>query len=92
MTLECGWHPFQCGWVGITAIFAAGESKVGEVLNCSKFSSLDKILRIISYDLRFLHNLQTKLQNFNDYGNVGLSIKELIISQEHLLKYEYLYC
>ena len=33
---------------------------IGEVLGCSKFSSLDKLLRITSYLIRFIFNLRTK--------------------------------
>ena len=52
-----------------TSIFSmVVESKgIGEVLDCSKFSSLDKVLRITSYLFRFIFNLRTKQKNSNDY-------------------------
>ena len=37
------------------------ESKgIGEVLDCSKFYSLDKLLRITSYLVRFIFNVQSR--------------------------------
>ena len=68
------------------------ESKdISEVLDCSKFSSLDKLLRITSYLLRFIFNLLTKQKNSNDYRSGDLSTEEIIISKEHWLKYEQLF-
>ena len=76
--------------VAKTSIFSAVvESKgIREVLNCSKFSSLDKLLRIISYFVRFIFNLRTKQKNSNDYSSGDLSTEEIVISKEHWLKYE----
>ena len=78
--------------VAKTSIFSAVvESKgIREVLNCSKFSSLDKLLRIISYFVRFIFNLRTKQKNSNDYSSGDLSTEEIVISKEHWLKYEQL--
>ena len=68
------------------------ESKdISEVLDCSKFSSLDKLLRITSYLLRFIFNLLTKQKNSNDYRSGDLSTEEIIISKQHWLKYEQLF-
>ena len=45
-----------------TSIFSVViESKgIGEVLDCSKFYSLDKLLRITSYLVRFIFNVQSR--------------------------------
>ena len=76
-----------------TSIFSVVvESKgIGEVLDCSKFSSLDKLFRITSYLLKFIFNLQTKQKNSNDYRSGDLSTDEIVISKEHWLKYEQLF-
>ena len=65
-----------------TSIFSVVvESKgIGEVLDCSKFSLLDKLFRITSYLLRFIFNLQTKQKNSNDYRSGDLSTEEIVIS------------
>ena len=68
------------------------ESKgIGEVLNCLKYSSLDKLLRIRSYLFRFIFNLRAKQKNSNDYRSGDLSTEEIVISKEHWLKYEQLF-
>ena len=60
--------------VKISIFSVVVESKgIGEVLECSKFSSLDKLLRIISYLVRFIFNLRTKQKNSNDYRSGDLS-------------------
>ena len=76
-----------------TSIFSVViESKgIGEVLDCSKFSSGDKLLRITSYLVRFIFNLRTKQKNSNDYRSCDLSTKEIVVSKEHWLKYEQLF-
>ena len=76
-----------------TSIFSVViESKgIGEVLDCSKFSSVDKLLRITSYLVRFIFNLRTKQKNSNDYRSCDLSTKEIVVSKEHWLKYEQLF-
>ena len=64
---------------------------IGEVLDCSKFSSLDKLLRIRSDLVRFIFNLRTKQKNSNDYRSGDLSTEEIVVSKEHWLKYEQLF-
>ena len=75
-----------------TSIFSVVvESEcIGEVLDCSKFSSFDKLLRITSYLLRFIFNLRTKQKNSSDYRSGDLSTEEMIVSKEHWFKYEQL--
>ena len=63
---------------------------IGEVIDFSKFSSLDKLLPITSYLLRFIFNLRTKQKNSNDYRKNDLSTEEIVISKEYWLKYEQL--
>ena len=63
---------------------------IGEVIDFSKFSSLDKLLPITSYLLRFIFNLRTKQKNSNDYRKNDLSTEEIVISTEYWLKYEQL--
>ena len=68
------------------------ESKgIGEVLDCSKFSSLDKLLRITSYLLRFIFNLWTRQKNYNDFRSGDLPTGEIVIIKEHWVKYEQLF-
>ena len=56
---------------------------IGEVIDFSKFSSLDKLLPITSYLLRFIFNLRTKQKNSNDYRKNDLSTEEIVISKEY---------
>ena len=63
---------------------------IGEVIDFSKFSSLDKLLPITSYLLRFIFNLRTKQKNSNDYRKNDLSTEEIVISTEYWLIYEQL--
>ena len=76
-----------------TSIFSVVvKSKgIGEVFDCLKFSSLDKLLRITSYLVRFIFNLRTKQKNSNDYRSGDLSTEEIVASKEHWLKYEQLF-
>ena len=76
-----------------TSIFSVvvEAKKIREVLDCSKFSSLDKFLRIRSYLVRFIFTLQTKQKNSNDYRSGDLSTEEILVSREHWLKYEQLF-
>ena len=68
------------------------ESKgTGEVLDCSKFSLLDKLLRITSYLLRFIFNLWTRQKNYNDFRSGDLPTGEIVIIKEHWVKYEQLF-
>ena len=64
---------------------------IEEVLDCSKFSSLNKLLRIRSDLVRFIFNLRTKQKNSNDYRSSDLSTEEIVVSKEHWLKYEQLF-
>lgn len=58
------------------------ESKgTREDLNCSLFSSLDELLQKRSHLLRFIHNLDTKLQN-SGYRKIHLSTEEIFASKE----------
>ena len=60
--------------VKISIFSVVVESKgIREVLECSKFSSLDKLLRITSYLVRFIFNLRTEQKNSNDYRSGDLS-------------------
>ena len=63
---------------------------IEKVIEFSKFSSLDKLLPITSYLLRFIFNLRTKQKNSNDYRKNDLSTEEIVISKEYWLKYEQL--
>ena len=76
-----------------TSIFSVVvKSKgIGEVFDCLKFSSLDKLLRITSYLVRFIFNLRTKQKNSNDYRSGDLSTEEIEVSKEHWLKYGQLF-
>ena len=76
-----------------TSIFSVvvEAKEIGEVLDCSKFSSLDKLLRIRGYLVRFIFTLQTKKKNSDDYRSGDLSTEEILVSKEHWLKYEQLF-
>ena len=79
-------------YIVVIVITLVVESKgIGGVLDCSKCSSLDKLLRITSYLLRFIFNLQTKQKNSNDYRSGDLSTEQIVISKEHWVKYEQLF-
>ena len=79
-------------YIVVIVITLVVESKgIGGVLDCSKCSSLDKLLRITSYLLRFIFNLRTKQKNSNDYRSGDLSTEQIVISKEHWVKYEQLF-
>ena len=76
-----------------TSIFSAvAESDgTGEVLDCSKFRSLDKLLWVTSCLLRIIFDLRTQQKISDDYRSGDLSTEEIVISKEHSLKYEQLF-
>ena len=64
---------------------------VGKVVNCLKYSSMDKLLRVTSYVLRFIYNIRKKLKHETDERIGEISTEEINFSQKLWIKYEQLF-
>ena len=49
---------------------------VGEVIDCCRFSSLEALLRITSYALRFTYNLKSKIKGQSDFREGKISVQD----------------
>ena len=64
---------------------------IGEVVDCTRFSSTDKTLRITNV-LRFIGNLRAKnCKILMTTEMVFLSTEEIFVSKKHWLKHEQLF-
>ena len=62
--------------------------EIGEAMNCTKFSSLDKLLRVKSYVSRFISNVKFRIGKSEVILNDELSTDEINASRITWLKYE----
>ena len=61
---------------------------IGEAIDCTKFSSLDKLLRVIGYVSRFINNIKSRIDKSEISLNDELSTDEINASRIIWLKYE----
>ena len=61
---------------------------IGEAIDCTKFSSLDKLLRVIGYVSRFINNIKSRIDKSEIILNDELSTDEINASRIIWLKYE----
>ena len=61
---------------------------IGETIDCTKFSSLDKLLRVIGYVSRFINNIKSRIDKSEIILNDELSTDEINASRIIWLKYE----
>ena len=61
---------------------------IGEAIDCTKFSSLDKLLRVIDYVSRFINNIKSRIDKSEIILNDELSTDEINASRIIWLKYE----
>ena len=61
---------------------------IGEVIDRTKFSSLDKLFRVTSYVLRFINKIQFRNGKTEVILNDKLSTDEINVSRTIWLKYE----
>ena len=60
----------------------------GEAIDCTKFSSLDKLLRITSYVSKFINNVKFRIGKSEVILNDEISTDEINASRITWLKYE----
>ena len=53
------------------------KSGVGEVIDCSRFSSLGALLRRTVYALRFIYNVKSKINGQSDFREGEISLEEV---------------
>ena len=61
---------------------------IGEAIDCTKFSSLDKLLRVIGYVSRFINNIKSRIDKSEIILNDELSTDEINASRIIWLKCE----
>ena len=61
---------------------------IGEAIDCTRFSSLDKLLRVTSYVLRFINNIKFRIGKTEVIFNDELSTDDTNASKTICLKYE----
>ena len=61
---------------------------ISEAIDCTKFSSLDKLLRVTSYVSRFINNVKFRTDKSEIILNDELSTDEINASRIIWLKYE----
>ena len=61
---------------------------IGEAIDCTKFSSVDKLLRVTSYVSRFINNVKFRIGKSEVILNDELSADEMNASKIIWLKYE----
>ena len=61
---------------------------ISEAIDCTKFSSLDKLLRVTSYVSRFINNVKFRIDKSKIILNDELSTDEINASRIIWLKYE----
>ena len=66
--------------------FKPGE--ISKAIDCTKFSSLDKLLRVTSYVSRFINNVKFRIGKAEVILNDELSTDEINASRITWLKYE----
>ena len=61
---------------------------VGEIVDCKRFGSLGKLLRVTGYVRRFVSNLKTKLNGQGKSRKVEISVEDINESKYLWVKYE----
>ena len=61
---------------------------VGEIVDCKRFSSLGKLLRVTGYITGFVFNLKTKLNGQDQLRKLQISVEEINQSKYLWVRYE----
>ena len=65
-----------------------GVGGVGKVVDCCRFSSFERLLRVASYVLRFIGNLKTRITNTGELRNNDICTEEIGNNKILRLRYE----
>ena len=65
-----------------------GVDGIGKAIDCCRFSSFERLLRVTSYVLRFIGNLKTRLTNTGELRNNDICAEENENSKILWLRYE----
>ena len=65
-----------------------GVRGIGKVIDCCRFSSFERLLRVTSYVLRFIGNLKTRIKNTGELRNNDICTEEIENSKILWLRYE----
>ena len=74
----------------VTQSFVAHLDIIGveEIIHCSRYSSLNRLLRVTSYVIRFCNNLKTKAMNIGHVKDGEIDATDMEQSKVVWLKYE----
>ena len=65
-----------------------GSVGIGSIIDCERYSSMDKLLRVTSYVVRFIFNLRKKIKKDDDFLHGDISTEENCYSNRLWIKYE----
>ena len=65
-----------------------GVDSIGKVIDCCRFSSFERLLKVASYVLRFIGNLKTRVANTGELRNNDICTEENENSKILWLRYE----
>ena len=65
-----------------------GVRGIGRVIDCCRFSSLERLLKVTSYALRFIGNLESRIINSGELRNNDICTEENESSKILWLRYE----